>query len=103
MGEPGGLPSMGSHRVGHNWSDLAAVAAWNYMKSCKWNFKIVKALYNLKNLSLNKNKTLNETFPLKKTNRDKYYMTSLIYRLLKDKLMKILKTQNHRYIHQTIY
>ena len=21
-GEPGGLPSMGSHRVGHNWSDL---------------------------------------------------------------------------------
>ena len=23
MGEPGGLPSMGSHRVGHNWSDLA--------------------------------------------------------------------------------
>ena len=26
-GEPGGLPSMGSHRVGHNWSNLAAVAA----------------------------------------------------------------------------
>ena len=26
-GEPGGLPSMGSHRVGHDWSDLAA-AAW---------------------------------------------------------------------------
>ena len=25
--EPGGLPSMGSHRVGHNRSDLAAVAA----------------------------------------------------------------------------
>ena len=23
-GEPGGLPSMGSHRVGHYWSDLAA-------------------------------------------------------------------------------
>ena len=22
--EPGGLPSMGSHRVGHNWSDTAA-------------------------------------------------------------------------------
>ena len=27
MGEPGGLPSMGSHRVRHNWSDLAAAAA----------------------------------------------------------------------------
>ena len=25
--EPGGLPSMGSHRVRHDWSDLAAVAA----------------------------------------------------------------------------
>ena len=25
-GQPGGLPSMGSHRVGHNWSDLAAAA-----------------------------------------------------------------------------
>ena len=23
-GEPGGLPSLGSHRVGHDWSDLAA-------------------------------------------------------------------------------
>ena len=27
MGEPGGLPSMGSHRVGHDSSDLAAAAA----------------------------------------------------------------------------
>ena len=26
-GEPGGLPSMGSYRVGHDWSDLAAAAA----------------------------------------------------------------------------
>jgi len=26
-GEPGGLPSMGSHRVGHDLSDLAAAAA----------------------------------------------------------------------------
>ena len=25
-GEPGGLPSMGSHRVGHDWSDLAVAA-----------------------------------------------------------------------------
>ena len=24
-GEPGGLPSIGSHRVGHNWSDLVVV------------------------------------------------------------------------------
>ena len=26
-GRPGGLPSVGSHRVGHDWSDLAAAAA----------------------------------------------------------------------------
>ena len=26
-GEPGGLPSVGSHRVGHDWRDLAAAAA----------------------------------------------------------------------------
>ena len=27
MGEPGGLPFLGSHRVRHDWSDLAAAAA----------------------------------------------------------------------------
>ena len=31
VAEPGGLPSMGLHRVGHDWSDLAAAA--NYFKS----------------------------------------------------------------------
>ena len=29
MGEPGGLLSIGSHRVRHDWSDLAAAAAAN--------------------------------------------------------------------------
>ena len=29
-GEPGGLPSMGSHRVGHDWSDLAAGGVWEF-------------------------------------------------------------------------
>ena len=28
-GEPGGLPSMGLHRVGHDWNDLAAAAAYH--------------------------------------------------------------------------
>ena len=34
-GEPGGLPSLGSHRVGHDWSDLAAAAAayWVIVKA----------------------------------------------------------------------
>ena len=31
MAEPGGLPSMGSHRVGHYWSDLAAAAAYPHL------------------------------------------------------------------------
>ena len=38
MGEPGGLPSMGSHRVRHDWSDLAAAAA--------------AMIHNVKNLSM---------------------------------------------------
>ena len=47
-GKPGGLPSMGSHRVGHDWSDLAAVKAmvfpvviygcesWTVKKAERW-------------------------------------------------------------------
>ena len=27
-GGPGGLPSMGSHRVGHDWNDLAVAVIW---------------------------------------------------------------------------
>ena len=47
MEEPGGLPSMGLHRVGHDWSDLAAAAAaeilgvlpWKHKLFCHWLFK----------------------------------------------------------------
>ena len=35
MAEPGGLPSMGLHGVGHNWSDLAA-AGNNYKLPFPW-------------------------------------------------------------------
>ena len=36
--EPGGLPSMGSHRVGHDWSDLAVAAVVMY--GCEsWTIK----------------------------------------------------------------
>ena len=31
MGDRGGLPFMGSHRVGHNWRDLAVAV---YLESC---------------------------------------------------------------------
>ena len=58
-GEPDGLPSMGSHRVGHDWSDLAATVAaagvhwrdwcwgWNYntlATSCEEVFSLEKTL-----------------------------------------------------------
>ena len=39
-GEPGGLPSMGSHRVRHDWSDLAA-GAWVYF----WAFYLDPLVY----------------------------------------------------------
>ena len=40
MGEPGGLPSMGSHRVGQDWCDLAAVPSfvWSPLHS-RWKEK----------------------------------------------------------------
>ena len=32
-GEPRGLPSLGSHRIGHDLSDLAAAAAYRLIKT----------------------------------------------------------------------
>ena len=40
MGEPGGLPSMGSHRVGHDWNHLATAAAAVTVKTNKTNKNI---------------------------------------------------------------
>ena len=34
-GVPGGLPSMGSHRVGHDWNDLAAAATKHHRNKDK--------------------------------------------------------------------
>ena len=39
--EPAGLPSVGSHRVGHDWSDLAAAAA---ASSLLWSFVFLHCL-----------------------------------------------------------
>ena len=44
-GEPGGLPSMGLHRVGHDWSDLAAAGKGSF------NFKAVSILFR-KNVTI---------------------------------------------------
>ena len=37
MGEPGGLLSMGLHRVGHDWSDLAAAALYIIIENHVFN------------------------------------------------------------------
>ena len=39
-GEPGGLPSLGSHRVGHDGSDLAAAVFFGYIPQ-QWNCWII--------------------------------------------------------------
>ena len=44
--EPGGLPSMGLHRVGHDWSDLAAAAAelingFRIFEWCLWRTSVI--------------------------------------------------------------
>ena len=39
-GDPGGLPSLGSHRVRHDWSDLAAAAAV-YISSVQFSCSVV--------------------------------------------------------------
>ena len=57
MGEPGGLPSMGSHRVGHNWSDLAAVAA-TLGKAGRWVYR--NSVYYLCKFSVKSKLFLNE-------------------------------------------
>ena len=55
--EPGGLPSMGSHRLGHNWSDLAAAAAVNVTSLTR--------LISFCSLSLSPFFSSNSTYPSK--------------------------------------
>ena len=46
MAEPGGLPSMGFHRVGQDWSDLAAAVAvftvtlWSCISISAWSWRM---------------------------------------------------------------
>ena len=47
-GEPGGLPSMGLHRVRHDWSDLAAVAAFYYLNFLKCHDVAYRSLVKIK-------------------------------------------------------
>ena len=72
IGEPGGLPSMGSHRVRHNLSDLAAAAAHifinqnrnNYLSAhfCQWEMFVYS--YSIKIHALGFDKLLESIFYL---------------------------------------
>ena len=44
MGEPGGLPSMGSHRVRHDWSDLTIAIAIAIISDVEHLFKCLLAI-----------------------------------------------------------
>ena len=51
MVEPDGLPSMGSHRVGHDWSDLAAAwNAWGKFSQCYGHSMAMRKRADLKSL-----------------------------------------------------
>ena len=61
MAGPGGLPSMGSHRDGQDWNDLAAAAAAFFMNDIQVNSKlalcsnkhnlILKTTHKVKNIT----------------------------------------------------
>ena len=56
-GEPGGLPSMESHRVGHDWSDLAAAAAATYLL-----LSLPRSLSVIRQLPVNKQNLTDHSF-----------------------------------------
>ena len=61
-GEPGGLLSMGSHGVGYDWGDLAAVAAYSVniniqqfkLVNIYWDASISIEIHNVKEVETNK-------------------------------------------------
>jgi len=67
MGEPDGLPSMGLHRVGHNWSDLAAAAAATVTVQplgCVWLFVTPWTAAHQASLSITNSESLLNSCPL---------------------------------------
>ena len=48
--DPGGLPSMGSHKVGHDWSDLAAAAAAELLYINPWSSSLIHYLWRRQNV-----------------------------------------------------
>ena len=68
--EPGGLPSLGSHRVGHDWSDLAAAAYTRitYFKLTKPLSLVLLPFYQCQNRGLLRNYTQHFAITCKEKN-----------------------------------
>ena len=45
--EPGGLPSMGSHRVRHDWSDLKSCVIWMWKTTPEWLWERLLRPYHM--------------------------------------------------------
>ena len=50
MGKPGGLPSMGLHRAGHDCSDLAAAAAAAAAGLVLWKSRVLDSVLPVQRL-----------------------------------------------------
>ena len=92
MGEPGGLPSMGSHRVGHDWSDLTAAAAISkFSKVAGYKINTQKSLAFLYTHNEKSEREIKESIPFTiATKIIKYLGTNL------PKETKELYTENYK-------
>ena len=100
-GEPGWLPSMWLHRVGHDWSDLAAAAAawlihvdiWlkptQYCKAIILQLKINKFFKGCKNMNSTKHPYI--------LNPNSFYFTHLLYHFLH--VCMYTHTHTHTHMH----
>ena len=77
-GEPGGLPSMGSHRVRHDWSDLAAAVLLKpglkcstWMQSQKWQNDL--CLFPRKSIQYHSNPSLCPCQNAKEAEAERFY------------------------------
>ena len=78
MGEPGGLPFMGSHRVGHDWSDAAAAVNASFQDLGRHIYQSLQKAITFKNLFISEEKCIflvwwsasrSQVYPMENTGR----------------------------------